>query len=387
MNILYIHNDYAKPSGEEHAAETIVDLLRQNGHTVRWYRRSSAELMGSWFGRVKGFFAGMYNPVSARTLEASLEDFRPDVVQVQNIYPLISASIFPVLKRKRLPVVMRCPNYRLFCPNGRHLVRGEVCERCRKAGWELWCILRNCEEDLLKSTGYAMRNAIARITRIIIDNVDIFIVQSQFQRSKFIKNGIDETRVEVLPGIAPDLPINRADEPGKFVTFVGRASPEKGIEDFLEAARILPEIPFAVAAEYNRFPQYRENASSNVKWLGFLKGEKLNRLFLDSRIVIVPSRWYEGFPNVVIRAMMYGRPVVASDIGALSNIVNHNRNGLLFKPKNAKDLAEKIVSLCHDPDSCRTLGDNGSADVRRLYSRQIAYTKLIRIYERAIFIS
>ena len=106
MDILYIHNDYALPSGEEHTAEMIARLLTSRGHTVQWFRRTSAGLVDSTAGRFKALFCGIHNPASAAALEARLRTRRPDVVQVQNVYPLISASIFPVLGRWRIPVVM-----------------------------------------------------------------------------------------------------------------------------------------------------------------------------------------------------------------------------------------------------------------------------------------
>ena len=62
MKVLYIHNDYARPSGEEHASGEIVELLREHGHEVRWFKRSSAEIANSKLGQIKSFFTGIYNP-------------------------------------------------------------------------------------------------------------------------------------------------------------------------------------------------------------------------------------------------------------------------------------------------------------------------------------
>ena len=99
MKVLYIHNDYAKPSGEEHASGEIVHLLKEHGHEVRWFKRSSAEITGSKLGVVKSFFTGIYNPYSAKQLEKVLDEYHPEIVQAQNIYPLLSSSIFIEKKR------------------------------------------------------------------------------------------------------------------------------------------------------------------------------------------------------------------------------------------------------------------------------------------------
>ncbi len=118
MKVLYVHNEYAKPSGEEHAAGELVSLLKEHGHEVKWFTRSSAEISDSISGKIKALVAGIYNPFSAKHLANVLDEYQPDIVQVQNLYPLLSPSILKPIKQRKIPVVMRCPNYRLFCPTG-----------------------------------------------------------------------------------------------------------------------------------------------------------------------------------------------------------------------------------------------------------------------------
>jgi len=342
MRILYIHNDYAGPSGEEHAAEAIVELLKNHGHQVFWYRRSSAEIAGSITGKIKAFFTGIYNPFAAQEIVKMLEKVKPDIVQVQNLYPLISPSILKPIKECRIPIVMRCPNYRLFCPNGLHLSKGKLCEKCLDFGRELWCVSKNCTNNLCKSIGYALRNSIARFTGSILKNVDIFIVQTEFQKQKFIKNGIPKEKIKILPGMAPTVDVSENIPLGDLVTFVGRICMEKGIDVFLQAARNLPNIPFAVAGDLNGMKDIYESSPSNVKWLGFLKSEQLRELYLNSRIIIISSRWHEGFPNVAVQAMTYARPIVASRIGAIECIIDHMETGMLFEAGSVPELVHRI---------------------------------------------
>jgi glycosyltransferase involved in cell wall biosynthesis len=383
MDVLYIHNDYALPSGEERAAEQIVGLLSAHGHAVEWFRRTSAGLLDSSRGKAKAFFCGIHNPAAAAALEATLRRHTPGIALVQNIYPLISPSIFPVLKRWRIPVVMRCPNYRLFCPNGRHLVRGKLCDRCLRPGRELWCALRNCEDNVFKSTAYALRNATARIRGSILKTVHVFLVQSQFQRDRFIRNGMAPGQVDILPGAlrVPDLP-----EPvplGDAVTYVGRISAEKGIEDFMEAARLLPGIPFIAAGDSRPMPGVRERSPANLTWLGFLEGNDLRELYLRSRIIVVPSRWYEGFPNVLLQAMAFGKPVICSAIGGLPEIVDDGVVGRLCRPGDPRDLADQVRGLYDDPSLCRRLGRAGREKVRREYSLDACYQRLVTVFRKA----
>lgn len=384
MKVLYIHNEYSRPSGEEHASGEIVELLCEHGHEVRWFKRSSAEIINSKIGMIKSFFTGIYNFSSAKALKKVLKEYQPDIVHVQNLYPLISVSIFKVLKEYGKPVVMRCPNYRLFCPNGLCLDSdGTVCEKCWGKGKETWCIRKNCMNNTFKSVGYAARNAFARITGKIRNGVDVFIVQSEFQKKKFESQGIPAKQIGILPGIAPIVKNNNTNTIGEFVTFVGRVSAEKGIYEFIEAARSLPNIPFKVAGNLDSSFVMPEDIPSNIEFVGFYKGEALNELYLKSRIIVVPSKWYEGFPNVIVRAMLLKRPVITTNIGAMQSIIDNEINGLLVPPANSLSLTKAINNLWSNTDLCIEMGIKGKEKADALYSRNEIYKSLMDIYNKA----
>ena len=381
MKILYVHNDYAKPSGEEHASASLAALLEGHGHEVKFFRRSSAEIANSFSGKIKAFFTGIANPCAAREVAKELDSFKPDLVQVQNLYPLLSPSIFAPIKKRKIPVVMRCPNYRLFCPNGL-CYNGKVCEKCF-GGREWNCFFNNCTGSRFKSLGYAVRGFAARSTGRILNNVDMFIVQTEFQKRKFVEQGIPADHIGIVPGIMPDMA--PADEwtPGKYVTFVGRVSPEKGIDEFLEAARRLPEIPFAVAGSYDGMPGIRDQAPPNVEFLGFLKGDDLRSAYLASRFIVVPSKWYEGFPNVIVMSMMLRKPTLTAAIGATGSIITDGVEGQLFAPGDPADLSAKIASLYPNLELCKSMGDHGLNTAQKLYSRENIYRILEDIYAAA----
>lgn len=385
MRILLVHNEYGKPSGEEHALQALAAILTRNGHQANWFLRSSAEL-DSMSGKIKGFFSGIYNPYSRRSLGAVLREELYDLVLVQNLYPLLSPSVLAACKRFNVPVVMRCPNYRIFCPNSLHLSHGEVCERCL-GGREYWCVLRNCERDYAKSVGYALRNAFARLTHGIVPNVSLFIVLSEFQRQRFIRGGIPAERLEILPNVVPQVNGISTTSAEDLITFVGRASPEKGIEDFVDAARALSSLPFAVAGDATRMPGLVAASPPNVRWLGFLPEQELNQVYGQSRLLVFPFRWFEGFPNVITRAMALKKPVVAARIGAVPEIVEDGRTGLLFETKNVPDLIAKIQTLYPDPVRCREMGRAGHAKALSTYSSEVVYRRLMQICQRSLLVN
>jgi len=214
--------------------------------------------------------------------------------------------------------------------------------------------------------------------------VNVFIVLSQFQKQRFIDGGIDPNRIEILPNIATPVERRTSDTPATLVTFIGRASPEKGIEDFVSAARQLPEIPFAVAGATERMPHLVQTSPKNLKWLGFLQEKDLNDLYERSRFIVSPSRCFEGFPNSVAKAMIMEKAVVAARLGGVPEIVEDGKTGVLFEAGNVPELALKIQTLYSNERLCRGMGLAGSIKAKAQYSADVVYNKLMEIYSKAI---
>ncbi|WP_157472979.1 glycosyltransferase family 4 protein [Eudoraea adriatica] len=383
MKILFIHNNYASnTSGEEFAAEAMERLLITNGYEVAWYRRFSDVINNSFSKKVSAFFLGIYNPRAISEIKDLLSSFEPDVVQIQNLYPFISPAIIKTIRKKGIPIVMRCPNYRLFCPTGLHMDgKGKVCEKCLSVGRELNCIVKNCEKDYAKSIGYALRNFLARTLWGLTRNMDAYMVQTAFQREKFINNGIPPKKLFIVPGITPSIPTGNESFESKYVSFVGRISEEKGIKEFLEAASLLPTLPFVVAGGVKKSQSdLKASSPANVIWKGFLSGKDLDLIFKQSKIVVVPSKWYEGFPNVITKAMKHGKPVITSNLGAMAAIIDHRENGVLVGPGDTIGLAKAIQELYRDTEKCNLYGGNAKKKADTLFSPTKVYDDLMGLY-------
>ena len=121
-----------------------------------------------------------------------------------------------------------------------------------------------------------------------------------------------------------------------------------------------------------------------MEWRGFVKGEELRKAYLDSRVVVIPSRCYEGFPNVIVQAMQLERPVIAVDLGASGAVVEDGVTGLKFAPGNVPDLSDKIKQIYYDEALCRDFGKTGRETALKLYSRESIYEQLMQIYQRAL---
>lgn len=383
MKICLIHNEYGKISGEEIVVNRIIELLRANGHDVIYFQRSSAEIPKMRFGMARAFFSAIHSPSSKRAVRRLLEEKRPDIVHIHNLFPLISPSILPECKRAGVPVVMTVHNYRLVCPNGLHMVHGEVCEKCC-GGREYWCVLRNCEGNPAKSLGYALRNYVARKRRYYLDNVTIYAALTEFQRGRLVNEGFPADRIVVIPNAVDGDDVRYDLSLGEYVGFVGRISPEKNVPSLIAAARNNPGISFKAAGAYDRMSDLPAQAPANFEFLGHVGAFQMADFYNSARMIVLCSVCFEGFPMVFVEAMLHGKPIVCSRIGGLPEIVEEGKTGLLFEPGNTEELAEKVRYLWERPELCAKMGEAGREKALREYSSEKYYERLMGVYKRAL---
>lgn len=105
------------------------------------------------------------------------------------------------------------------------------------------------------------------------------------------------------------------------------------------------------------------------------------KLISHSTCIVCPAIWYENMPNTVIEAYAYGKPVVASRIGSLAEIVEDNKTGLLFEMKNSKDFSDKLRKFIAEPTLSMTLGINARHKVEEDYAVEKHMNSVIRILE------
>ena len=383
MKILVVHNEYGKFSGEEAVVYNLCRLLEEQGHSVVKLFRSSAEIADMFIGRTRAFFSGIYSFSSKKAMRRLIAKCKPDIVHIHNVFPLISPSVLGECRKAGVPVVMTVHNYRLVCPNGLHMLNGHVCEKCC-GGREYQCLLNNCEGSLSKSMGYFLRNYVVRKLKLYKDNVSMYACLTEFQRQRLIDAGFTADKLAVIPNMAKIQEYNQKSLIGEFVGYIGRMSPEKGIATLIDAAKANRDIPFKAAGGYDLVRDLLRQAPDNFDFLGNIPHENTPAFYQNSRFIILCSTWFEGFPMILVEAMVQAKPVIASRIGGIPEIVDDGVTGLLFEPGNSEDLAEKIQYLWDRPDLCRKMGQAGREKALREYSPGKYYKRLMAIYEKAI---
>ena len=383
MRLLQIYNQYRSQNcGEERAVFDVLNLMKKKGVEAKLLMQTSRGLESSLRGKLRAFSSGIYSFSAYHEVSRVVADFRPDVVHVNNLYPLFSPSVLKACQRAGMPVVMTVHNYSLTCPTMYHLYRGAVCERCL-GGREYWCVAKNCRNSNSESVAYALRAFAARKLRLFLDLVTLFIVPTEFTKNLLVRAGFSPDRFVVLRNmvVTDGEPADPAS--GQYVGYAGRMSPEKGVDILLRAATQLPEAEFRLAGAGPAVEDLTKMAPPNARFVGLLDELALRQFYREARFLVVPSRWYEMCPLVISEAAGHGLPVIVSNLGGLGEIVQNGVNGLTFSPESADDLASKIRSLWENPALCATMG-------RAAYRRAVAnlgedvyFRQLMEVYHKA----
>ena len=382
--ILLVHNYYQQPGGEDCVVAAEADLLEGYGHRVIRYtvHNDQVDAMGS----LQLAKATLWNESSSRKLRVLIREKKPSIVHFHNTFPLISPAAYYAAQAEGAPVVQTLHNYRLFCLNGCFYRDGRVCEDCFGKSLTWPGVSHACyRNSYLASGGVAAMLTLHRSLRTWRDQVDAFIACSEFALKKFAEGGLPERKLFYKPHFLYPNPIPGEGE-GGYALFVGRLSPEKGVDTLLQAwERLRKTVPLKVVGDGPLAPLVVEAATraSSIEFLGRRSAEEVRGLMMHAQMQVVPSRCYETFGRVGMEALAVGTPVVAARIGAIAELVEHERTGVHFNPSDPDDLAEKVAWMHEHPEALVRMRGNARVDFERKYTAERNYEMLMRIYERA----
>ena len=124
--------------------------------------------------------------------------------------------------------------------------------------------------------------------------------------------------------------------------------------------------------------------NSRIEWLGSRSLTEVLTLVGDATMLVMPSIWYETFGRTIIEAYACGTPVIASNLGAMAELVVDGETGLLFAPGNADDLAAKVRSLASDSARLSAMRRAARLEFEAKYTAESNYHQLIELYSRAM---
>jgi glycosyltransferase involved in cell wall biosynthesis len=213
--------------------------------------------------------------------------------------------------------------------------------------------------------------------------VDRYIALTNFARQIFVESGLPRARIEVKPNFIEDPGLAPSGTDRSGVLFVGRLSHEKGAEILIDAARQFG-FPVRIAGSGPQLAALRQSAPPAVIFLGTISKDAVIAEMRRAIAVVVPSVWYEGFPMVVVESFACGTPVVASNLGALAEIVEDEKTGVLAVPGDAASLGRQATRLLENPALARQLGVAARNTFLEKYTPGANLERLENIYDQAI---
>lgn len=391
MKILLVHNRYrsASPSGEDRVVDQEATALAANGHVVERFERFSDDIARRPLGSKALVPAQVvWSDEVRRSLHQVLRTFRPDVVHVHNVFPLLSPSVLYACRGAGVPVVATIHNYRLVCPSGDLFRNGEVCHDC-VGRVPLPAIRHGCYRSSVLATMPLAVGAVVH-SRAWRTMVSAYVFLSAAQRDLMAGGGFPPERLFVKPNFVPPPPVtqSRADD---VVIYAGRLTASKGIHTLIDAwdryRSRSPEsrLRLVVAGGGPLEDRVRAWAAArpSVDWAGMLGRDACSSLFARARAAIVPSQWEETFGLVVVEAMAVGVPSVASNHGSFPGLIQDGIDGLLVEPGNACALAAVFEDIETNPQRYKALGQAARHTYEQRFAPDANIEQLIRIYQFA----
>jgi glycosyltransferase involved in cell wall biosynthesis len=373
--ILFLHSRYRTTGGEERVVEDLRWLVGEYlDEPTELLERDSAETSNA-----RAAIGLLRGGLLAREVAAKVRSTQARVLHAHNLHPTLGWRALAGAREEGARVVVHLHQYRLVCAIGVCFTQGEECLRCHGRN-TIPGVMRNCRGSRAEAVSYAA--ALALHQRRLIDQVDAFIVPSVFARERLRSLGapLPWSRVHVLAppirALAGAQQSARSTNDGSrgHALVVSRLAREKGVDVAIEACR-MAGIPLLVAGDGPELEALRGLAAgSEVTFLGRVAEDELARQRRSASIALVPSRSGESFGMAAAEAMAVGLPVAASDIGALSELVDPEG---LAPAGDALGLAAAIGRLLADPRASARALDR----VRGLCDPRRAASALAEVYD------
>ena len=398
MRVLIINKFLFMHGGAETYIIRIGDQLRAMGHEVQYFGMDHEKrCMGNSTGAYTSYidfhgssklekltypFRIIYSTEARKKIRLVLDDFKPDVVHLNNFnYQLTPSIILEIVKWRTetdhaCRIVATAHDFSLVCPN--HMLNnpnsGENCEKCLGGNY-LHCTAGKCIHGSYARSLIGSAEAFFWKRNGVYQYIDKLICCSEFTKKKMDTDPVLRDKTVVLLNFIDKAEWIETEKKG-YVLYFGRYSPEKGLKTLLEACRALPEIPFVFAGTG---PMEQDvNSVANVRNLGFLSGETLEKVIREADFSVCPSEVYENCPFSVLESQAYGTPVLGADSGGIPELIRPGETGELFEAKNVNELINKIRHLWNNNMLLQIYSKNcrcHNFDAAETYCE-----KLIRIY-------
>jgi glycosyltransferase involved in cell wall biosynthesis len=403
MRILLINYIHFKKGGAEIVYFNTAKLLEQHGHEVYFFSTNHPDNIpyecSSYFSiyldyrkpsftnKIKSIPLFIYNKEVFKKLLTFIDEIRPDVAHIHLFLGGLTTSILKALKKRKVPVVHTVHDYRLICPAYLFLDgENKICEKC-KDQFYLHCLIKRCSEKNLPQSAMLSMDAYFRKYFIKpINYIDRFIFVSHFINDKHIEfNPSYKSIAKIMYNFIPDLKIIEPNKSkGEYFLYYGRLSREKGVNFLVEVADKI-SLPLKIVGAGPLSEHYYNKTFKSIEFLGYKSGEELWHLIRNASFIVVPSEWYENNPLTILEAYASGKPVIGSDIGGITEIIEHGKTGFLFDIRNKNQLRDTLLTASRIGSvQYHIMSKNARKFAEEHFNPEMYYEQLISIYKEVI---
>lgn len=399
MRILLVNKFHYLRGGSEKYYFELAKLLKSHGHTVAFFSMKNENNIktgdreyfvdeidmntGSKFEALNV----IYSKKNKVLMEKALEEFKPDIVHINNFQRQLSASIIDAVKEKNIPLIMTAHDLNSICPASIMLYNGEVCEDCITKGYTS-CIKKKCiKNSMLKSVLGYIEKKYYDLHKMFC-KVDCIISPSEFNKNQLLKGKLKCNDITVIHNF-----VNETEKTdyilGDCAFYFGRLSREKGILNLVEAINNIPGARLIIAGDG---PE-RENIQAYIKehklenritLLGYLNQNDIRENIRKCRFVTVPSIWYENCPYSILETMEIGKPIIGSKIGGIPELIQNGINGFTYEHNDVTELTNILIKMFGNDEMVKQFSKNSKQIFIQNYSAETYYNELMTVYNKYI---
>jgi len=396
MRVLNVSQNYFVRGGSDTQYFALEKLRRERGHEVIPFAaaddRNRPTPWSPYFPQAAEFEKPrpmdiarfLYSADAKRKIRTLIQEYRPDVAHLHIYYGKLTSSILAPLREAGIPIVQTLHEYKLICPVYTLISQDEICEACE--GRYFWRALpRTCNRGSLTRTALSVVESYTSRWLGSLDSIDCFLAVSDFVREKMIQCGVPPERITTLMNYVDPIEVRPAGEIGDTIVYYGRVESVKGVFTLVEAIGGL-DIPLLIVGDGEAKPELQALVArqgwENVRFLPFQSREALAAILRASLCTVLPSNWYEPFGMTILESFQFARPVIASAIGGIPEVIKEGSDGILVPPGDVQALREAIISMVEHPDRAQRMGLVGHEKTHQQFGPERFYKQLMEVYDR-----
>jgi glycosyltransferase involved in cell wall biosynthesis len=318
-----------------------------------------------------------------RKLRDLLKQVHPRIAHAHNVYHHLSPSILPMLRKRGIPVVMTVHDLKLACPAYTMMAADKPCERCRGGRIHNVAVHRCIKGSLALSSLVMIETVVHRALRLYDANVSRFVVPSRFMLKKLVEWGWARDRFVYIPNFVDADRFQPGSAVGERFVYCGRLQALKGVETLVRAAALagVPLTMVGTGPEEVRLRALSKRLCADIRFLGRRSKGEVVEVVQSARAVVVPSECNENAPLALLEAYAAGRPVIASRMAGIPELVREEETGVLFPAGDVEALAAALRRFAELPDArLERMGAAGRQWIEQDFTATAYRDRLLALY-------